>query len=62
MSFEDGFYEMVAFLIDFFLISWVHDMIEPKLFFFVVFSLHLNAGAVGLVVGRSTSSISSISV
>ena len=62
MSFEDGFYEMVAFLIDFFLISWVHDMIEPKLFFFVIFSLHLYAGTVGLFVGRGTSSISSISV
>jgi hypothetical protein len=48
MSLKNGFDEVTAALVDIFLFSWVHDVVEPKYFFLIIFSLDIDGSWVCL--------------
>ena len=53
---------MGTFFIKIFLISWIHNMIESKYFFLIIFPLDINGAAISLDRLHITSAISSISL
>ena len=49
MSFEDRFDKMTTFLVEIFLVSWAHDMIEFEYFFLIIFSFDVDLLSIRLI-------------
>ena len=48
MPLKNSLNQMAASLIDILLLSWIHDVVEPKYFFLIIFSLDIDGCIVGL--------------
>ena len=47
-NFKNSLNQMAASFIDILLLSWIHDVVEPKYFFLIIFSLDIDGCIVGL--------------